>query len=238
MPVERIESAGTNQGFDGAPVDQAFVGAPTEIEQILERTAGLAHLEDRVHRLFAGSLDGAETVANRAAVDRREAVFGGIHVRPEDAQAVGDGVVVNDLHRVGDVHVRRQRRRHEGGAMVCLQPGGVVGDDGVGGGVRLVEAVLGELLHQVEKLHRQLFVVALLLRPFAHQVAVQGHLFGLLLAHRTPQQVGGAQRIAADDLRDLHHLFLIDDDPVGRFEADLQIVDVSSRSSAGPSCAG
>jgi hypothetical protein len=90
MPVERIETAGTNQGFDGAPVDQAFVGASTEIEQILERTSRPRAPQDRVHRLFAGSLDGAETVTNRAAVHRREAVFGGIHIRPEDAQAIGE----------------------------------------------------------------------------------------------------------------------------------------------------
>jgi hypothetical protein len=55
---------------------------------------------------------------------------------------------------------------------------------------------------------------------------VQRHLLGLLLAHRPAQQVGGTERVAADDLRDLHHLFLIDDDAVGRFEAGLQIVDV------------
>jgi len=33
--------------------------------------------------------------------------------------------------------------------MVRLQPGGVVGDDGVGRGVGLVEAVLGELADQL-----------------------------------------------------------------------------------------
>jgi hypothetical protein len=36
MIVERIESAGTNQRFDGAPVDQPLVGAPAEIEEVLE----------------------------------------------------------------------------------------------------------------------------------------------------------------------------------------------------------
>jgi hypothetical protein len=34
-----------------------------------------------VHRLFAGALDRAEAVADRLRVDRRETVFGGIHVR-------------------------------------------------------------------------------------------------------------------------------------------------------------
>ena len=51
-----------------------------------------------------------------------------------------------------------------------------------------------------------------------------GHLLGLFLAHRPAQQVGPAQGVAADDLRDLHHLLLIDDDAVGGFEAGLEVV--------------
>ena len=45
--------------------------------------------------------------------------------------------------------------------------------------------------------------------------AVLGHFLGLLLAHRAAQQVGAAERVAADDLRHLHHLLLIDHDAVG-----------------------
>jgi len=55
---------------------------------------------------------------------------------------------------------------------------------------------------------------------------VQRHFLGLLLAHCPAQQVGGTERVATDDLRDLHHLFLIDDDAIGRLETGLEIVDV------------
>ena len=51
-------------------------------------------------------------------------------------------------------------------------------------------------------------------------LAVRGHFLGFLLAHRAAQQVGFAKRIARDDVRDLHHLFLVDDDAVG-FRQDL-----------------
>jgi hypothetical protein len=159
-------------------------------------------------------------------VDRREAVLRGVDVRAKHLQAVGEASSWEDLHRVGVVHVRRQRRRHEGRAVVCLQPGGVIGDHRVGGGVRLVEAVLGELLHQVEKLHRPAFRRSPFLRaPSRIRSRCLAISSAFLLAHRPAQQVGAAQRIAADDLRDLHHLFLIDDDAVGRFEAGLQVVD-------------
>ncbi len=55
--------------------------------------------------------------------------------------------------------------------------------------------------------------------------------FGLhLLAHRAAQQVGIAQRIAGQDLRRLHHLFLIDENAVGfgedAFQLGMRIFDL------------
>ena len=100
-----------------------------------------------------------------------------------------------------------------------LEPAGVVGQQRIGGGVRLVEAVARKLLHQVKDF------VGLVLRDAmggqrtgAEFLAVLGHFLGLLLAHRAAQQVGAAERVAAQDLRGLHHLLLVDHDAVGLAE--------------------
>ena len=57
-----------------------------------------------------------------------------------------------------------------------------------------------------------------------------GHLFGFFLTHRPPQHICSTQRITTDQLGDLHHLFLIDDNAVGRcqagFERLMEIVDL------------
>ena len=53
--------------------------------------------------------------------------------------------------------------------------------------------------------------------------AMLGHLFGLFLTHRTAQKIGATERVTADDLRDLHHLFLIDDDAVSGLQRFGQI---------------
>ena len=103
-----------------------------------------------------------------------------------------------------------------------LEPGGLVGDQGVRRRVRLVEAVLGELLHQVEDLRRGARVDAALGRAGLELGALLRHFLGLLLAHRAAQQVGAAQRIAGQDLGDLHHLFLVHDDAVGGRQHRLQ----------------
>ena len=56
-----------------------------------------------------------------------------------------------------------------------------------------------------------------------------GHLLGLFLAHRAAQEICGAKRVAADDLRHLHHLLLVDHDAVGllqdRFDTRIRILE-------------
>ena len=59
---------------------------------------------------------------------------------------------------------RGEERGHELDRVVGLEPGGVVGEQGVGGGVRLVEAVAGELGHEVEDLAGDVFGVLVLRR--------------------------------------------------------------------------
>ncbi len=104
-----------------------------------------------------------------------------------------------------------------------LEPGRVIGDNGISCRVRLVEAIFGELRHQVEELFGERRVVALLLGALGNRAAMLRHLVGILLAHGAAQQVGATERITADDLRDLHHLLLIHDDAVGRRQAGGQI---------------
>ena len=96
-----------------------------------------------------------------------------------------------------------------------LDPGRVVGQQRIRSGVRLVEAVAGKLLHQVEDFVGLLLADGVFGRTRTEDGAVLGHLFGLLLAHGTAQHVGATERIAAQNLRGLHHLLLVDHDAVG-----------------------
>ena len=129
---------------------------------------------------------------------------------------------MENFHRIGVVHIRRQRCRHECRGMVRFEPRGVVRHDGIRRRMRFVETVFGKLLHQVEQLHGQLAIDAVLGRAFAENATVLGHFFGLLLTHGPTQHIGSAQRITADQLRNLHHLFLIHDHTVGRCQAALE----------------
>jgi hypothetical protein len=150
-----------------------------------------ARLEDHRKRRLAGALDRTEAIADGLAIHRAEADAAVIDVGWQESQAVVDRVLVEELDLVGIGHFRRQRGGHEGRRMVAFEPGRVVGDQGIGGGVRLVEAVAGELLHQCRRCALAwASPTPLAAAPVTKIVALLGHLLGLLLAHRAPQQVG------------------------------------------------
>ena len=63
--------------------------------------------------------------------------------------------------------------------------------------------------------------------------ALLRHLLRLLLAHCAAQEVGAAESVAGQDLRDLHHLLLVHDHAVGasqyRLEIRMQVIDCRRR---------
>ena len=89
--------------------------------------------------------------------------------------------------------------------------------------MRLVEAVAGELVDQVEDLVALLLGdVVDLLAAVDEQLALVLHLLGLLLAHRPAHEVGAAEREAGQLLRGHHDLLLVDEHAVGLAEDVLE----------------
>ena len=92
----------------------------------------------------------------------------------------------------------------------------------VADGVGFVEGVTGERFHQVENFVGLLFRNAVFSRAAQKVFALLHHHFFFLFAHRAAQQVGLSQRVARNNLRDLHHLILIHDDAVCFVQQFLQ----------------
>ena len=124
--------------------------------------------------------------------------------------------------------IGRQHGGHVAFRIMRLEPRSLIGDQRVRGGMGFVEAVARERLHLIEDVIRARRLDTPLRRALQEYGALLRHLLRLLLAHRTPQQVGAAERIAGQDLRDLHDLLLIQDHAVGRlqrrFEPRMQVV--------------
>src|SRR3546814_1331023 len=104
-----------------------------------------------------------------------------------------------------------------------LEPRRLVGEQRVGGGVRFVETIARELVDQIEQ-----FVglvrgdIVGFGTAFDKDRALRVHLGLDLLAHRAAQQIGATERITRQDLRGLHHLFLIDEDRSEEHTSELQ----------------
>ena len=185
----------------------------------------------------ARALHAAEAVADALAVDGLEAVVRRVDVGRQEREALRERVVAEDAHLVGVVHHERQVRRHERGRMVRLEIRRLIRHERIRRRMRLVEAVARELLHQVEEQRGLGLGHAVLRGAFDEDGPVRGHLLGLLLAHRAAQQVGAAQRVAADLLRDLHHLFLVHHHAVGRRQDRLEARVRDTPRARGRTCA-
>ena len=151
--------------------------------------------------------------ATLRAVDRRRIDL--------DAEPLGLGAEFGEL--VGIAHVERHRGGQELDREIRLHIGGLIGDQRVSRGVALVEAVFGEALEQIEDGVGLMALDAALDAPATKSLALRLHLLADLLAHGAAQKIGLAERIAGQDLRGLHHLFLVDDDAEGLLQDRLEL---------------
>ena len=85
-----------------------------------------------------------------------------------------------------------------------------------------VETVTGEFFHQVENVTGQVSVNIVIGATFNKATALLGHFFRFFLTHGPTQHVSAAEGIPGHDLGNLHHLFLIQDDAVGRGQYGLE----------------
>lgn len=217
--IDRIERPRRRQRFKLPLVEQARVDATGKLVQRVERPILVALGNELLHRALAHALQRGKRIAYCQAVLGaldREFSLAAVDVRRQAGDAHAPHVISEDAKLVSQRHVETHRGGVEFLGIMRLQPRRLIGEQGVSGGVRLVEAVSGELVDQVEQL------VGLAGRDLVDRKAaldepgaLRVHLSLDLLAHRAAQKVGLAQAVASQDLRRLHHLFLIDEDPVG-----------------------
>ena len=98
---------------------------------------------------------------------------------------------MEDTQLVGVTHLNRHVRSVKLCREMHLQPRGVVGQQGVGGGMGLVKSVACEALHQIKNFIGLVLRDSLLRCALTEQAALLDHLFKLLFTH------GAAQHISA-----------------------------------------
>ena len=113
------------------------------------------------------------------------------------------------------VNIAIHHARHELDRVIGFQPRGLIADHRIGRRVGFVEAVIGEFIQKVPDLQRDGIVHPVFARALDEFRAFGIHRLLNFFTHGAAQEISTAQRITRHFLRDLHHLFLIDDNALG-----------------------
>ena len=155
--AEAIARAGFDERFQRFPAQRAAVHALAQFGKRLEFSAFVPRLQNRLDRRFADAFDGGQAeseiafaVARRARNKRRFRSHPAARTSMPNSRASA----MYSLKLVRVRHVVRHHGAEKLHRIIRLQIRGLIGDDGVGGGVRLVEAVAGEFFQQIENLVR------------------------------------------------------------------------------------
>ena len=146
--AEAIERAGHDQRFEDALADDLRIDALAEILEACELPFP-ALGDDVLDRRVADALQRRQRIEDAVLPDL-EVAEAGLDRWRDHFDAEPQRILAEVGQLVGVAHVERHRRREELDRMMRLEIGGLVGHHRIGGGMRLVEAVVGELRQQVE----------------------------------------------------------------------------------------
>ncbi|MPM46384.1 hypothetical protein SDC9_93084 [bioreactor metagenome] len=164
---------------------------------------------------MADTFYGSQPEADMAGFVHRELEYRFVDVRRKNIDAHGFALV----HKLGDfsdvIQVVRQHRRHIFRWVVCFQPGGLVGNPRITGGMRFIEGVLSKFFPVRPNLLQVFFFVAVGF-PSENKFFFQGrHFVRQFLAHGLAQLIRLSPGEIGQQSRQKHHLLLVNRDSIG-----------------------
>ena len=220
-PAEGIHRTAFDKAFQHLAVQNMVIDAAAEIAERRKGPVFFPARDDGLDDDVADAFDCRKAEAYGAVFDGKHG-YTGVDVRCQHLDAVTAAFrnVIADLADIVDK--AGHRRRHEFRPVVRLQIRRLPGDVGVGRRVGFIEAVAGEVYHEIKDLVGNVVGNAIFLRPGQKALPLGFQDRFLLLAHGPTQQICLSQREAAHDGSDLHDLFLIQDNAVRVLQNRLQ----------------
>ena len=198
VALDAVERAAADQRLELPLVEKLGVDAAGEVAQGGERPGGVPHLDDARHCLRPDALEARQRVADRPlprGLLHREVGVAGVDARRQALDPHPPHIVDEHRQPVGVIGVERHRRGVELDRVVRLQPRRLIADEGIGGGVALVEAIVGELGEEIEDFVRLALGDSALDATLDETGPLGIHLGLDLLAHGPPKHVGLAQGV-------------------------------------------
>ncbi len=218
-----VHSPGFDHCLERASIDLVMIDPAAEFGQAAVSAICVALCDQRFDRCSADPLYRAKAIENRAIAGHAEVIGRPVDARCLQFEAELTAVVLERHEAIGIVQICAHYCGHERSWIMRFQVCGLVRQHRVCSRMRLVETIPCELLHQIEDACRSRLGHAAFGRARHEDLALLRHLLGFLLAHRTTQEIGAAEGITREHLRDLHNLFLVQNNAVGFFEYRLEI---------------
>ena len=202
------------------------INAVGEIFNRREGSLGGSLRDQRLHGLFADILQSRQCIADR---ETAPGLFLDRKIRPAFVDGRLQDGHVQTLHVIDKnaelfrlVHIEAHGGCIKFVGMVGFQPGGLIGKQRIGRSMTFVETIAGKFVDQVKQFVGLVAVQAVFGGTCHESFALDIHFRLDFFAHGPAQQICFTERIASDDLRGLHDLFLIDENPVGFLQNVLQ----------------
>ena len=217
--LEAVKRPCLDEGFQDLAVHLAQVDPLQDVPETLE-AGGAPGFQDVVNRPHPHIFHPGQAVPN-LAVFHGEIPIAVVDVRGQKLDALVPGLhdVLGQSGGIVDFAVEHRGQKLQG--IMGLEIRGLIGHQGIGGAVGFVEAVARKFFDEGEKLGRSGLGHRVGLGPGDKPVPLGRHHRLVLLAHGPAQQVGFRQGKAGHRRGDLHHLLLVEDDPVSFFEGGL-----------------
>ena len=228
LEAKAVTSAALDEVFHCALVEVGAVQAPAEVLEPGKPARLLPLGHDLLDKAAANVLDRRQTEADAGGRDGKMVVrFVDIRRQHGNVHRLALGDILGDLAR--RIEHRGHERRHILAWIVVLEPRRLVRDDSVADGMRLVEGIVGEVIHLVVDAfgHADGDAVGLAAADIARGVAVNEraalffNVFDLLLGHGPAHHVCLPEGIPAQLAEDLNDLLLIQDAAVGNRQNGL-----------------
>jgi len=183
--VHRIKGAALDELFQHPSVYLLGVDTLTEIVGRLKGTLFVAALNHSLHCRFAHILHRSQPEPDTAANHRKMAIAG-VHIRRQNGNPLLPAFVDQPHHLVGIAEEAVEQGRHEFDRKVGLEIGCLVGNERIGGTVRLVEAIAGEFFHEIKDVIGLGEIDPVLFGPLEEPFPLRLHDRRVFLAHRPP----------------------------------------------------
>ncbi len=158
-----------------------------------------------------------QSISNTFIINSSKVAKGSVHIRRHNFNSHFLCRIQQLNHLIGIIHFRGHVCCHKLCGIMGFEPGSLICHQSIGSGMTLIKPVLSKFFQKIKDFNRQLLINSIFHSPIHKVHFKSSHDISFFLTHCTAEHITLGQGKTADDLTDLHHLFLINNNTIGFF---------------------